>query len=168
MDAARKLTETAFARGSGDNITCIVVKFHHNDPTAATTQADSAGCSDPRSSATTADFSRERITVDSSASVTAEVSPPTSVAGSSSAGSLDPLLDMVAVGLPAKDHPSAGTAAFPPSTSAAGSLVDSGDLHLDAIFPTPGGSENSPLDTTAGSLVDIPPALQEGHPLEGK
>ncbi|TVU20094.1 hypothetical protein EJB05_36287 [Eragrostis curvula] len=28
--AARKLTETAFARGSGDNITCIVVKFHHD------------------------------------------------------------------------------------------------------------------------------------------
>ncbi|KAA8533633.1 hypothetical protein F0562_030933 [Nyssa sinensis] len=27
--AARKLTETAFARGSADNITCIVVKFHH-------------------------------------------------------------------------------------------------------------------------------------------
>lgn len=28
--AARKLTETAFARGSGDNITCIVVKFQHD------------------------------------------------------------------------------------------------------------------------------------------
>ncbi|OVA11430.1 Protein phosphatase 2C (PP2C)-like domain [Macleaya cordata] len=27
--AARKLTETAFSRGSADNITCIVVKFHH-------------------------------------------------------------------------------------------------------------------------------------------
>ncbi|CAH9110483.1 unnamed protein product [Cuscuta epithymum] len=27
--AARKLTETAFARGSADNITCIVVKFSH-------------------------------------------------------------------------------------------------------------------------------------------
>ncbi|KAG8390393.1 hypothetical protein BUALT_Bualt01G0078700 [Buddleja alternifolia] len=27
--AARKLTETAFTRGSCDNITCIVVKFHH-------------------------------------------------------------------------------------------------------------------------------------------
>ncbi|CAA0826419.1 Probable protein phosphatase 2C 76 [Striga hermonthica] len=27
--AARKLTETAFTRGSADNITCIVVKFHH-------------------------------------------------------------------------------------------------------------------------------------------
>lgn len=28
--AARKLTETAFTRGSADNITCIVVRFHHN------------------------------------------------------------------------------------------------------------------------------------------
>lgn len=30
--AARKLTETAFSRGSGDNITCIVVKFEHDKP----------------------------------------------------------------------------------------------------------------------------------------
>ncbi|KAK4838402.1 hypothetical protein QYF36_013453 [Acer negundo] len=29
--AARKLTETAFTRGSADNITCIVVRFHHNN-----------------------------------------------------------------------------------------------------------------------------------------
>ncbi|CAI9768160.1 unnamed protein product [Fraxinus pennsylvanica] len=28
--AARKLVETAFTRGGADNITCIVVKFHHN------------------------------------------------------------------------------------------------------------------------------------------
>ncbi|XP_022723796.1 probable protein phosphatase 2C 76 isoform X3 [Durio zibethinus] len=28
--AARKLTETAFTRGSADNITCIVVRFHHD------------------------------------------------------------------------------------------------------------------------------------------
>ncbi|XP_064957687.1 probable protein phosphatase 2C 52 isoform X2 [Musa acuminata AAA Group] len=28
--AARKLTETAFSRGSADNITCIVVRFHHD------------------------------------------------------------------------------------------------------------------------------------------
>ncbi|KAJ4843429.1 hypothetical protein Tsubulata_021597 [Turnera subulata] len=28
--AARKLTEAAFTRGSADNITCIVVRFHHN------------------------------------------------------------------------------------------------------------------------------------------
>lgn len=27
--AARKLIDTAFTRGSADNITCIVVKFHH-------------------------------------------------------------------------------------------------------------------------------------------
>lgn len=33
--AARKLTEAAFTRGSADNITCIVVRFHHDkaDPT---------------------------------------------------------------------------------------------------------------------------------------
>ncbi|XP_022923113.1 probable protein phosphatase 2C 76 [Cucurbita moschata] len=29
--AARKLTEAAFTRGSADNITCIVVKFHHDN-----------------------------------------------------------------------------------------------------------------------------------------
>ncbi|KAA0050431.1 hypothetical protein IC582_013212 [Cucumis melo] len=29
--AARKLTEAAFTRGSADNITCIVVKFHHEN-----------------------------------------------------------------------------------------------------------------------------------------
>lgn len=28
--AARKLTETAFAKGSADNITCVVVRFNHN------------------------------------------------------------------------------------------------------------------------------------------
>ncbi|XVF53428.1 hypothetical protein PTKIN_Ptkin05aG0098800 [Pterospermum kingtungense] len=28
--AARKLTETAYTRGSADNITCIVVRFHHD------------------------------------------------------------------------------------------------------------------------------------------
>ncbi|MED6141627.1 hypothetical protein PIB30_105287, partial [Stylosanthes scabra] len=28
--AARKLTEAAFSRGSVDNITCIVVRFHHD------------------------------------------------------------------------------------------------------------------------------------------
>uniref|UniRef100_A0A1D1XKP4 protein-serine/threonine phosphatase n=1 Tax=Anthurium amnicola TaxID=1678845 RepID=A0A1D1XKP4_9ARAE len=37
--AAQRLTETAFARGSADNITCIVVRFHHDgvlpDPLAA-------------------------------------------------------------------------------------------------------------------------------------
>lgn len=29
--AARKLTEAAFTRGSADNITCIVVRFHHEN-----------------------------------------------------------------------------------------------------------------------------------------
>lgn len=29
--AARKLTETAFAKGSADNITCVVVRFNHNN-----------------------------------------------------------------------------------------------------------------------------------------
>ena len=28
--AARKLTETTFAKGSTDNITCVVVRFNHN------------------------------------------------------------------------------------------------------------------------------------------
>ncbi|KAK6121830.1 hypothetical protein DH2020_044443 [Rehmannia glutinosa] len=32
--AARKLTEIAFTRGSADNITCIVVKFHHENKPA--------------------------------------------------------------------------------------------------------------------------------------
>jgi len=41
--AARKLTETAFSRGSGDNITCIVVKFQHDKP-------GSSGGGDPPSS----------------------------------------------------------------------------------------------------------------------
>ncbi|PIN16157.1 Serine/threonine protein phosphatase [Handroanthus impetiginosus] len=36
--AARKLTETAFTRGSADNITCIVVKFHHDKVEAEETQ----------------------------------------------------------------------------------------------------------------------------------
>ncbi|KAL0340985.1 UNVERIFIED_CONTAM: putative protein phosphatase 2C 76 [Sesamum radiatum] len=36
--AARKLTETAFSRGSADNITCIVVKFHHDKVNPELTQ----------------------------------------------------------------------------------------------------------------------------------
>ncbi|CAI0412921.1 unnamed protein product [Linum tenue] len=32
--AAKKLVETAFTRGSADNITCIVVRFHHSDAPA--------------------------------------------------------------------------------------------------------------------------------------
>lgn len=33
--AARKLTEAAFSRGSADNITCIVVRFHNDKPDIA-------------------------------------------------------------------------------------------------------------------------------------
>lgn len=33
--AARKLTEVAFTRGSADNITCIVVRFHHEKAVSA-------------------------------------------------------------------------------------------------------------------------------------
>lgn len=38
--AARKLTETAFSRGSADNITCIVVKFHRDTADPASPQHD--------------------------------------------------------------------------------------------------------------------------------
>ncbi|KAK1399446.1 Protein-serine/threonine phosphatase [Heracleum sosnowskyi] len=38
--AARKLTETAFTRGSADNITCIVVKFHRNKSNPADPKKD--------------------------------------------------------------------------------------------------------------------------------
>ncbi|KAL3521622.1 hypothetical protein ACH5RR_019771 [Cinchona calisaya] len=38
--AARKLTETAFTRGSADNITCIVVKFHHKKADPEESQHD--------------------------------------------------------------------------------------------------------------------------------
>lgn len=34
--AARKLTDAAFTRGSADNITCIVVRFHHEKAEAET------------------------------------------------------------------------------------------------------------------------------------
>ncbi|OMO99628.1 phosphatase 2C (PP2C)-like protein [Corchorus capsularis] len=37
--AARKLTETAFTRGSADNITCIVVRFHHDKADPVTPEA---------------------------------------------------------------------------------------------------------------------------------
>lgn len=30
VEAAKKLTETAFQKGSSDNITCLVVRFHHD------------------------------------------------------------------------------------------------------------------------------------------
>ena len=39
--ASRKLTETAFTRGSADNITCIVVKFHHDNADPADSQNNS-------------------------------------------------------------------------------------------------------------------------------
>ncbi|PSS04437.1 Protein like [Actinidia chinensis var. chinensis] len=39
--ASRKLTETAFTRGSADNITCIVVKFHHDKADPADSQNNS-------------------------------------------------------------------------------------------------------------------------------
>ncbi|KAJ0963015.1 hypothetical protein J5N97_028137 [Dioscorea zingiberensis] len=38
--AARKLTETAYSRGSADNITCIVVRFHHDKMDVDSTPAD--------------------------------------------------------------------------------------------------------------------------------
>ncbi|XP_034894261.1 probable protein phosphatase 2C 76 isoform X2 [Populus alba] len=38
--AARKLTEAAFTRGSADNITCIVVRFHHNKTDLSNIQED--------------------------------------------------------------------------------------------------------------------------------
>lgn len=38
--AARKLTEVAFTRGSADNITCIVVRFHHDKVVASCPQQD--------------------------------------------------------------------------------------------------------------------------------
>ncbi|XVF51010.1 hypothetical protein PTKIN_Ptkin04bG0149300 [Pterospermum kingtungense] len=38
--AARKLTETAFTRGSADNITCIVVRFHHDKADPANSEHD--------------------------------------------------------------------------------------------------------------------------------
>lgn len=45
--AARKLTEAAFNRGSADNITCIVVRLHHEKAKAkanpANPESDKAG-----------------------------------------------------------------------------------------------------------------------------
>ncbi|KAI4337955.1 hypothetical protein L6164_016316 [Bauhinia variegata] len=40
--AARKLTEAAFTRGSADNITCIVVRFHHDQANSGSAQTDKA------------------------------------------------------------------------------------------------------------------------------
>ncbi|KAH8487583.1 hypothetical protein H0E87_026235, partial [Populus deltoides] len=38
--AARKLTEAALTRGSADNITCIVVRFHHDKIDPSNSQQD--------------------------------------------------------------------------------------------------------------------------------
>ncbi|XP_076944663.1 putative protein phosphatase 2C member 13, mitochondrial [Bidens hawaiensis] len=38
--AARKLVETAFSRGSADNITCIVVRFYHDNATETETKTE--------------------------------------------------------------------------------------------------------------------------------
>ncbi|KAL8160563.1 hypothetical protein V2J09_002100 [Rumex salicifolius] len=44
--AARKLTETAFTRGSADNITCIVVRFHHESNNKNNVKVDQAETKD--------------------------------------------------------------------------------------------------------------------------
>ncbi|KAM7463701.1 hypothetical protein LguiA_031822 [Lonicera macranthoides] len=74
--AARKLTETAFTRGSADNITCIVVKFHHdkadpNDtkaplkPTSAEVQVNpKLAPSDPQATLNKPDPSKPQATSD--------------------------------------------------------------------------------------------------------
>lgn len=74
--AARKLTETAFTRGSADNITCIVVKFHHdkadpNDtkaplkPTSAEVQVNPKSApSDPQATLNKPDPSKPQGTSD--------------------------------------------------------------------------------------------------------
>ncbi|KAL0304390.1 UNVERIFIED_CONTAM: putative protein phosphatase 2C 76 [Sesamum radiatum] len=46
--AARKLTETAFSRGSADNITCIVVKFNHERGEPEQTQLHLRLSAEPR------------------------------------------------------------------------------------------------------------------------
>ncbi|KAL1206688.1 putative protein phosphatase 2C 76 [Cardamine amara subsp. amara] len=45
--AARKLTDTAFSRGSADNITCIVVKFRHDKSESAKTESKAMDESEP-------------------------------------------------------------------------------------------------------------------------
>ncbi|VFQ58265.1 unnamed protein product [Cuscuta campestris] len=52
--AARKLTETAFTRGSADNITCVVVRFHHQHKMTEAGEGSEVGAADnnlPNSSA---------------------------------------------------------------------------------------------------------------------
>lgn len=43
--AARRLTEAAFSRGSADNITCIVVRFHHDKASPANSEEAGSGSS---------------------------------------------------------------------------------------------------------------------------
>ncbi|XP_054798704.1 probable protein phosphatase 2C 76 isoform X2 [Prosopis cineraria] len=43
--AARRLTEAAFSRGSADNITCIVVRFHHEKANPANSEESGPGSS---------------------------------------------------------------------------------------------------------------------------
>ncbi|XP_028806833.1 probable protein phosphatase 2C 76 isoform X5 [Neltuma alba] len=43
--AARRLTEAAFSRGSADNITCIVVRFHHDKTNPANSEEAGPGSS---------------------------------------------------------------------------------------------------------------------------
>ncbi|CAN8302090.1 unnamed protein product [Cochlearia groenlandica] len=45
--AARKLTDTAFTRGSADNITCIVVKFHHGETESPKTEPNPEAEAEP-------------------------------------------------------------------------------------------------------------------------
>ncbi|KAK4386228.1 putative protein phosphatase 2C 76 [Sesamum angolense] len=45
--AARKMTETRFSCGSADNITCIVVKFHHERGEPEQTQQHARGSAEP-------------------------------------------------------------------------------------------------------------------------
>ncbi|XP_052201235.1 probable protein phosphatase 2C member 13, mitochondrial [Diospyros lotus] len=61
--AARKLTETAYARGSADNITCIVVRFHHDqtDPTIPPNPTDQAVPPNPADQAVPANASNLAI-----------------------------------------------------------------------------------------------------------
>ncbi|XP_076904301.1 putative protein phosphatase 2C 76 [Bidens hawaiensis] len=46
--AARKLVETAFSRGSADNITCIVVRFYHDKSTEPETKTEPEAKTEPQ------------------------------------------------------------------------------------------------------------------------
>nr|AAM91486.1 AT5g53140/MFH8_8 [Arabidopsis thaliana] len=51
--AARKLTDTAFSRGSADNITCIVVKFRHDKTESPKIETNAMAESEPELNPTT-------------------------------------------------------------------------------------------------------------------